>query len=102
MLPVLRTFLYLMSFALIWWVFWYLSALYIAHHDDVSGAAWYEGRYALPLAAVLFFHLSVRSRVLNRLGTMTRALAAATICLSLSPAWLLLIYVVAGVLETLI
>jgi hypothetical protein len=72
------------------------------HYDDISGAEWYEGRYAFPLAAALFFYLGVQSRVLKRLGTMARALAAATLCILLSPVWLILVYLVALVLDVVI
>jgi hypothetical protein len=82
-------------FALIWWIFWYISARISMKCNDIGGPFWYEGRHALPVAAVLFTLLVSWRPLRNRITATWRVLLATAVCLILSPLWLILVIVCA-------
>lgn len=93
--PLLRTALSLLVFTLIWWQFWYWTARHLTRKDVLGAALWYEGRYALPAALILFFYLTSKARFVSRLSVAGKVALATAVCLLLSPLWLLLVYLFA-------
>lgn len=81
----------LLFFIIAWLLFWYWSSRIWWRYDDIGSAFWYEGRYALPAATLLFLLLLNWPFLRTRMRIPGRVLLATMVCLVLSPLWLLLL-----------